>query len=310
MHISAAKAKTLAMRDSFIRLLGRNTGMTKVLDENARKRAPGSFVKLSDGVTHFQWHGREDGPVIALVHGFSTPSFVWRGLLTPLMDDGFRILTYDHFGRGWSDRPNIAYSLEMYDRQLLDLIKSQKINGPVHLAGYSMGGLIAADFTNRHRDLVDRLFLIAPAGLKASLSNVPTLLKWPVIGPWLAENVMSKRLLADMQKPHNQGKAIPDLMERYHEQMAYPGYMRSLRSTLLHTPLLNGLNIYEQLARHAPKTGAIWGALDTTTPPDGAKTLQKLIPTTNVTITDDAFHAITYSHPEIVAEKIIAHLKG
>ncbi len=283
--------------------------MKKKLDDAARKNAPGSFVKLTHGQTHFQWHGSEDGQVLVLVHGFSTPSFVWRGLLPPLIEAGFRILTYDHFGRGWSDRPHADYSLEFYRQHLLELIESQSINSPFDLVGYSMGGLIAADFVNHHRAKVDKVFLIAPAGLNASLSTIPAALKWPIIGPWLAEHVMSKRLLADMAKPENQGKALPDLMERYREQMAYPGYMRSLRSTILHTPLLNGLAHYEKLAKADISIGAVWGAKDTVTPPTGADSLKEMFPTADISICEDAYHAITYSHAEAVAAHMIQHLK-
>jgi pimeloyl-ACP methyl ester carboxylesterase len=283
--------------------------MKKRLDDNARKQAPGSFVSLKHGKTHFQWHGPENGKILVLVHGFSTPSFVWRGLLPPLINAGFRILTYDHYGRGWSDRPNGKYSLKFYRNHLLELLESQAITAPVHLCGYSMGGLIVADFAGHHRKRMDQIYLIAPAGLKASLQGVPGILKWPIIGSWLAEHVWSKRLLEEMQKPENQGKALPDLMERYQEQMAFPGYMHSLRSTALHMPLLEGVSIYEKLADTDISVSAIWGAKDTTTPSEGAETLKSLFPDADIEIFDPAYHAITYSHAEVVADHMIKNLK-
>ena len=45
----------------------------------------GSWVNLSRGNIYFQWHTPEVSEplkgTIVLVHGFSTPSFVWGGLL-------------------------------------------------------------------------------------------------------------------------------------------------------------------------------------------------------------------------------------
>lgn len=283
--------------------------MKKRLDDEARKYAPGSFAHLSHGQTHYQWHGPEYGQPLVLVHGFSTPSFVWRGILPPLIDAGFRVLTYDLFGRGWSDRPYAAYSLDFYRRQLHELIESQSLTGRFDLAGYSMGGLIATDYAGTYCEKVRKLFLIAPAGLKASLGGVPTLLKIPVIGSWMAENVWSKRLLADMAKPENQGKALPDLLERYHEQMSYPGYMRALRSTILQTPLLDGLEPYRKLSLSPVPIGAIWGRRDTVTPPAGAEKLKSLFPQADISFCDEAYHAITYSHPEAVASHIVRYLK-
>jgi len=48
-----------------------------ILDETARTALPGRFVKLSDGITHYEWKDRDNGLVVVLVHGFSAPHFVW-----------------------------------------------------------------------------------------------------------------------------------------------------------------------------------------------------------------------------------------
>ena len=77
---------------------------------------------------------------MVLVHGFSTPSFVWKGLLNQFTS-GFRVLVYDHFGRGFSERPSVP-DKELYVETLRELIKSQNIKEKVHLVGYSMGGPI------------------------------------------------------------------------------------------------------------------------------------------------------------------------
>ncbi|MCP5041427.1 MAG: alpha/beta hydrolase, partial [bacterium] len=62
------------------------------LDDAARARAPGAVAELPEGRVHYAWHGPENGPITVLVHGFSTPSFVWKGLLGPLTDAGMRVL--------------------------------------------------------------------------------------------------------------------------------------------------------------------------------------------------------------------------
>jgi hypothetical protein len=63
--------------------------------------------------------------VVVLVHGFSTSSFVWRGLLPKLTEAGLRVLTYDQYGRGFSDRPDSDFDAAFYERQLLELLSSQ-----------------------------------------------------------------------------------------------------------------------------------------------------------------------------------------
>jgi len=50
---------------------------SKTLDDNIRRGLPGQFIKLSDGYVHYELSGPDDGPVAVLIHGISTPYFVW-----------------------------------------------------------------------------------------------------------------------------------------------------------------------------------------------------------------------------------------
>ena len=54
--------------------------------------------------------------IVVLVHGFSSPQFVWDGIAELLVDAGYSVLAYDHFGRGYSERPRIKYDHNLYIR--------------------------------------------------------------------------------------------------------------------------------------------------------------------------------------------------
>jgi alpha-beta hydrolase superfamily lysophospholipase len=62
------------------------------MDAQARADAPGEFASLSNGITHYQFHGPVDGPLVVCVHGLTTPSFVYEGLAKRLMERGYRVL--------------------------------------------------------------------------------------------------------------------------------------------------------------------------------------------------------------------------
>src|SRR5438067_7104597 len=79
---------------------------TSALDDQTRRQASGSFVNLSAGVTHYELGGPAGGTPILLVPGFSTPYNVWDPTYEGLTKAGFRVLRYELFGRGFSDRPN------------------------------------------------------------------------------------------------------------------------------------------------------------------------------------------------------------
>ena len=120
---------------------------TKALNESTRKEADGLFIQLSDGITHYQLGGDENGDAdaVVLVHGFSVPSFIYDPTFEFLSKQNFRVLRYDLFGRGFSDRPNLKYDVHLFVKQLkelLDKLNFKKIN----LVGLSMGGPITAKF--------------------------------------------------------------------------------------------------------------------------------------------------------------------
>ena len=64
----------------------------KPLSETARGQAPGAFASLSAGDLHYRWDGPEDGPILVLVHGFSTPNFIYEQNVEALNAAGFRTL--------------------------------------------------------------------------------------------------------------------------------------------------------------------------------------------------------------------------
>ena len=97
---------------------------TKEITDAVRAKADGSFVRLTDGV----WHYEQCSPLpeweeelgvratVVLVHGFSVPYFIWDATFDFLVKSGFRVLRFDLFGRGLSDRPHTRYGVDLYVR--------------------------------------------------------------------------------------------------------------------------------------------------------------------------------------------------
>ncbi|MFP8882136.1 MAG: alpha/beta fold hydrolase [Myxococcota bacterium] len=277
----------------------------RTLDAEARVAAPGSFVELTDGFVHYAWHGPDLGEVVVLVHGFSTPSFVWAGIVEPLTRAGFRVLHYDNYGRGFSDRPHVNNDADLFDRQLVQLLNSQSVEKPVHLVGYSMGGAIATWFAAHHPERVASMGLIAPAGFPVNVPGVASLLAVPVLGDWLMA-VSGKSIILDtMSLPENQGRALPDIAEMYKEQMEYEGYLRSLLSTMRHFPMGAMQVEYEAVGAAGIPVLAVWGDQDSTVPPGNAKLVERAIPDARIEMIRGGTHAITYSEPKRVSAALV-----
>ena len=72
-------------------LLQRADTESSALDDGARGLAPGLFVELPDGWTHYDVAGPESGQVLILVHGFSVPYYIWDSTFETLAAAGFRV---------------------------------------------------------------------------------------------------------------------------------------------------------------------------------------------------------------------------
>ena len=112
---------------------------TKVLNPENRKEAPGEFINLTNGITHYEEFGHDTAQTVLLVSGFSVPYYIWDRTFEVLKENGFHVLRFDFFGRGYSDRPDVVYNSELFTQQIADLLISLNIDKPIDIIGLSMG---------------------------------------------------------------------------------------------------------------------------------------------------------------------------
>ncbi|MCR9270940.1 MAG: alpha/beta hydrolase [Hyphomonadaceae bacterium] len=274
----------------------------KPLDAEARVAAPGVFADLSDGKLHYRWDGPEDGPVLVLVHGFSTPNFIYQQNVEALNAAGFRTLRFDHFGRGWSDRPRTRYDIEFYDRTLNELLSAAGVSQPFGLVGLSMGGPIVAEFTARYPERVDRLALLVPAGLDTAGADGASaaLLRTPLIGDWVWRMFGKSILLGDPQ--YDEASRAPEyhLQGDVAEQFEYRGYLQALLSTFRHMPMAGREETYASLAVTGVPVLAIYGDADPTVLISSAARLESLMPEADIRIVEGGAHGLNYQRHDLV----------
>ena len=226
---------------------------TKELNDATRKEIGGSFIALADGVTDYELsngsplHAGEEPGVrdVVLVHGFSVPSFIFDPLFKFLTESGFRVLRYDQFGRGFSDRPRTRYNIDLFDKQLYDLLDALRLTHPVNLIGLSMGGPIAATFTARHPERVRSLTLFDPSGVRAvSLTSVLRLAKIPFVAETVFGWLGSEKMIQVAGKDFYDPKLVNVFIDRYRIQMQYKGFKRALLSSVRNNMLDTFVNAY------------------------------------------------------------------
>lgn len=278
-----------------------NNQETKTMNDEVRKNVPGQFIKLTNGVTHYEEGGTDTGKVVILVHGISTPYFIWDGTYDSLVKNGFHVIRYDAFGRGFSDRPNIKYDQVVYRTQLRDLITSLKLKTPVNLAGVSFGGPVVTDFTVNHAELVNKIILIDPGYAKPQLDKSELVANYEMA---LDHEKQANDQLKDFKYPDK----FTNWVDKYKVQMQYKGFRHALISTRKHFYGTMFIENYKRLGGLNKKVLLIWGKDDLTVPLHFSDSIRKIVPVEFFPV-DDARHLPHLEKPVLVNQKIISFLK-
>lgn len=279
--------------------------LRRPVTDRLRGRAPGDFADLERGATHYKWHGSRSERVTVLVHGLSSPMWVFDGLIRGLLGLRYRVLTYDLYGRGHSDRVPGPQTLDFHKTQLVELLDALGINVPVTVLGYSMGGAIAARFAATESDRVDRLILLAPAGMGYVASKPLALARrsglfgswlWGLTGPWL----LRKSARADAKG----ASVITDLPDRIAAELKRKGYLAALLSSERHALQEDVAGDHREIAAMYIPTLAIWGEADRVIPLAGVGQLAVWNRHAHQEVIPGAPHSLPYTRPAQVLETI------
>ncbi len=119
------------------------------------------------------------GPPVLLLHGFDSSLLEFRRLV-PLLASQHRLIIPDLYGFGFTPRPDDGdYSprgVLAHLEALLAALAERHDGAPLGLIGASMGGSVAVELARRQPQRINRLLLLAPAGLTGRPMPLPPLL--------------------------------------------------------------------------------------------------------------------------------------
>lgn len=100
---------------------------------------------------------------VVLLHGLAASKDIWRELIEELPPKHWRIIAPDLLGFGASPKPQWGrYTVQEHTRNVLALLRRQRVDGPLYIVGHSMGCLVAAHLAATKPTLVKRLILYEP----------------------------------------------------------------------------------------------------------------------------------------------------
>ena len=99
------------------------------------------------------------GAALVLIHGVGSRAEDWDGVIRALGDE-FAVLSYDQRGHGGSEAPPGPYTIDDLTGDLVGLLDDLGVVR-AHVAGFSLGGLVAQSLALRHPERVEKLALIS-----------------------------------------------------------------------------------------------------------------------------------------------------
>ena len=130
-----------------------------------------------------------EGPVVVMLHGNPSWSYLYRDLVTALRQ-GYRCIVPDHMGCGNSDKPqHYRYRLDQHIANLEYLLDTLGIDR-CHLIVHDWGGAIGMGWAVRRPGQVERIVVFNTAAFRSS--RIPwriAVCRWPVLGPLLVRGM-------------------------------------------------------------------------------------------------------------------------
>ena len=231
------------------------------------REAPGNLTQLSQGTTHFQWFGPARGPVAVCVHGQTTPMRVYFGVAQELSALGYRVLTYDLYGRGFSSNAPGRQDMAFHLKQLEDLLEDQNLTDDLLVLGYSMGGAIATEFAAENPHRVRRLVILASAGLDVLRGpGTRFAIKVPILGDWLHYGIGMELFRRELKATLNDPTEVSGIVETQLSELQRRGFRHATLSSMRWMTLDNMERQHRVLGREGVPVVAIWGDRDSVIP--------------------------------------------
>ncbi|KAJ2930865.1 hypothetical protein H1R20_g6227, partial [Candolleomyces eurysporus] len=301
----------------------------------------GAYAELPYGKVRYWLMGPKKGKKIVLIHGLSIPAIIWKDVAPALATNGYRVMVYDLYGRGYSDAPQTTYDPTLYTIQLALLMQHIHWDKAI-VCGVSMGGGIAAAFTSQFPQLVDEnLVLIASAGIMDSsdISRTAKFMSSPVVqtlasmGPVrhylqrLANSsttVPTEHIALDGAEDASHSKrsleraqsSVLAALEIVRLQSAHlPGYNAALSSSLRDGPIRGQKHAFSSKGLEGRRVLLIHGTKDTTVDPKYAPQILELLPPetrkrSRLVMIEGAGHDLTLTHPERVGGAMWSWFEG
>jgi 2-hydroxy-6-oxonona-2,4-dienedioate hydrolase len=237
---------------------------------------------------------------LVLLHGIGASSERWLRV-APTLSKYFRVLVPDIIGFGYSDKPTVEYTMDLFQDFLSGFFESLRVSRPSVIAS-SFGGHIAAEYAIRNARSLEKLVLVSSAGMMRTSTPVLDGYIMAALYPTYENASNAFRAMA-----HDSAAVTEETVADFVNRMRLSNAKYAFMSTLLgirYAPALRG-----RLSGIVAPTLVMWGDNDKMIPVQYAKEFRE-IPGSELVVIKDCGHTPYVEKPMTFNRLVLKFLAG
>ena len=273
--------------------------------------SPSAFISIDGMDVHYREEGHEmDTLPLVLIHGTGASLHTFDAWTNALKRKK-RVVRMDLPGFGLTGPfPEQPYSMSNYILFIEHFLKAKGIDRCI-LAGNSLGGVIAWQFTAKNPKMVTKLVLIDAAGYPLKSKSVPiafTLARTPVLNrllTFITPRFMAKASVKNVYA--DKTKVTDSLVDRYFELTLREGNRQALVDRMkigIDTSFIPLIKNIQQ------PTLVMWGAQDLLIPLNSAYRFHNDLPNDTLVILENSGHVPMEESPDESLQVLLSFLKN
>lgn len=269
-------------------------------------------------------YGAPDAPLTVLLsHCWTLNQHDWHYQVRDLLAEfghGVRIITWDHRGHGESTKvPAAQCTIDDLAADMADLVDTLAPDGPLLLAGHSIGGMTLMALAEQRPDIIRRTVGVVFVSTSAGEMNTVTL-GLPEMGETLRAQIPRMLALRSRTLSRRARRRAPIVERTVMRRFVFGHPMRLVDAALaveglISCPAATVRAFYEDCIRHDRLAAlevfaglpvvVLVGTHDLLTPPAHARRIADHIPGSELVVAPDAGHMLPLERDQLVSGTLI-----
>jgi len=270
------------------------------------------FIRVGPIKTRF-WALGDSGTPVLLLHGLGDSADIWKHNIKALAAN-HRVFAPDLVGFGFTDKPDIEYTPEVFLRFIQDFLSACGIER-CRLVGHSLGGGLTLKYALTHPGQVDKLVLVSSAALGPEATWPLRLSTLPFLGPWALCPTRSILFFFFRRLVYNPAVIQDDFVDHRYRLLLPRENRRALLKVLHSLLTVRGVRpqilnpVLANLGRIQAPTLIIWGTHDRILPLGHAYRAKAEIPGATLYVFEKCGHMPNFEYPEKFNDLVTTFLK-